>query len=95
MTNPQTDPFQSPEHIQIATAFLAGFQHEWVQGAQVLKLMESQTVRDFASNFSAAYSKWYEKQTIEEHDAKRFLSCLAVGTATAIQIALAQQNQGS
>ena len=88
------NPFDSPEHFQLASAFLLGFQHEWQQGEQVKQLMESQ-FRQSAANFSQAWSKWYEKQTMEEHDAKRFLSCLAVGTAAALKVAVAQQSQGS
>ena len=95
MTTGQPDPFLSQEHIQVATAFLAGFQHEWLQGAQVKALMEDASVRAFAANFAQAYSKWYEKETIEAQDAKRFLSCLAVGTAAALQLALAQQSPDS
>ena len=58
-------------------------------------VVETEVARAFASNFATAYSKWMEKQTMEEHDAKRFLSCMAVGTAAAIQIALAQKSPGS
>lgn len=59
------------------------------------ELMEDDSVRAFAANFAQAYSKWYEKETIEAQDAKRFLSCLAVGTAAALQLALAQQSPDS
>ena len=93
MTNP--DPFQSPEHLQIATAFLAGFQHEWQQGKRVLDRMEAEVARVFAANFDEAFSRWMEKQTREEHDAKRFLSCMAVGVAAAVQIAQVQQSPDS
>ena len=89
-----TNPYDTPENIQVAAAFLGGFQHEWQQGARVMKLLESEATRQFAANFAQAFSRWYEKKTMEEHDAQRFLSCMAVGTTAALRTALAQQSQG-
>ena len=86
-----TNPLNSPEFIERASAFLYGFQHEFEQGERVMELMESEVTRQFAVNFAQTYSKWHEKQTMTEHDARRFLSCMAIGTAAVVGVALAQR----
>ena len=84
-----------PKHFSVASAFLAGFEHEWQQGGGLIEWMETDAARSFAADFGPAFSKYFESSTKEEHEARRLNSYMAVGVAAAVEIGLRLQSQQS